>query len=574
MAIVGGFLGGGVEMVPAGQMQVLLQWNTEDRLNIEGAVFKLTGTGGTFTANGDASGRAEIVVPAGTYTVSVTHSGIYTNDGPQKLIGEGAQSYLVLFDAYFEKVGTAVTFVCDSCPSDATYIIKNSTGATVKSGTGWSTSMVISAEDIIGDNTLELSAYGDSVSIPFSAIAGQNVIYDISEYFCEIVLKSTTPSNIITMDYEGNPIPMSVKRATVIRSNTSKTVGFEDQSKYSGVSTDSLVSISSVQITPNVATVEVTPGVASNIILIYNSGNLSVPVNGTYKCLAIGGGGGGAGAASGSGGGGGGGGHIAEGNLSLKQGTQYAITIGAGGSGGATGGAQAGNGGITSISTLLSASGGSGASTGKGGSGGSGGGSGGAGYIDTDSYTYGGGAGDYGGGGGGTYREGVNGSNGPYSGSSAAPDSIYYLDKTQGSDGRTPTGFYYGRGGGAGRGASGGNGGGVLSSDTSGSSVGCSGGGGGGGVASGDGGASGPLYNGYSPTQSKAMKYGYGGLGYGAGGGGGTAYYSRAKYYVAGGGGGGGMTKTNVASNGACVASSNGKGGAGAKGAIRMMWVS
>ena len=100
MAIVGGYIGGGVSMVPAGYMQIILQWNTEDRLNISGAVFTISGTNGTYTANGDDSGRSEVIVPVGDYTISVAHGGEYTNDGPQRVIGESAQTYLVLFDAY------------------------------------------------------------------------------------------------------------------------------------------------------------------------------------------------------------------------------------------------------------------------------------------------------------------------------------------------------------------------------------------------------------------------------------------------------------------------------------------
>lgn len=100
MAIVGGFFGGGIEMVPAGYIQLCMQWITPDRSNIEGARFTISGIGGTThteTVNAKADGRMEVIVPVGTYMVSVEHSGVYANDAPQKVIGESTQSYLVMF---------------------------------------------------------------------------------------------------------------------------------------------------------------------------------------------------------------------------------------------------------------------------------------------------------------------------------------------------------------------------------------------------------------------------------------------------------------------------------------------
>ena len=100
MAIVGGFLGGGVEMVPAGQGQLCMQWLTPDRLNIEGAVFKGQGPNGeSFTVEGGADGRVDKLVSAGRWTISVEHDGVYDNDGPQIVDVESAQSYLVMFGA-------------------------------------------------------------------------------------------------------------------------------------------------------------------------------------------------------------------------------------------------------------------------------------------------------------------------------------------------------------------------------------------------------------------------------------------------------------------------------------------
>lgn len=42
MAIIGAFMGGGVEMIPAGKHQIYLQWQTEDRQNLSGVSFAET----------------------------------------------------------------------------------------------------------------------------------------------------------------------------------------------------------------------------------------------------------------------------------------------------------------------------------------------------------------------------------------------------------------------------------------------------------------------------------------------------------------------------------------------------
>lgn len=111
MAFVGGFLGGGVEMVPAGQGQLCLQWLTPDRLNMDDAVFHINGIGSninSFTVPAGSDGRAEKIVPTGEYEVSVDHRGYYANDGPQKVIVRSAESYLMLFVGVSQKMNVHV----------------------------------------------------------------------------------------------------------------------------------------------------------------------------------------------------------------------------------------------------------------------------------------------------------------------------------------------------------------------------------------------------------------------------------------------------------------------------------
>ncbi len=100
MTIVGAFLGSGVELVPAGSCLLKLQVVTSDRQSMSGAVFTVSATGFSQTATADASGRAELTVPAGaTYTVSLTYSsGSYFNDEAQTVIAESATTKLVYFD--------------------------------------------------------------------------------------------------------------------------------------------------------------------------------------------------------------------------------------------------------------------------------------------------------------------------------------------------------------------------------------------------------------------------------------------------------------------------------------------
>ena len=281
MAVVGGFLGGGVEMVPAGQMQVLLQWNTEDRLNIEGAVFTLTGTNGTYTANGDASGRAEVIVPAGQYTISVKHSGSYANDDPQRLIGEGAQSYLVLFDAYTRISG--ITFTAD-LPIGTTYSIKNNLNVIVASGT-YSNPLVFSASG--GDYTLVLSTMGQTVEHPF-IIEDLPISDDLKGSMCEVTFANMPEGTNVVFD--GSTIFTSMIRASSLTMPrmASIALNFTTSKSYSnGVFpfTSSSMTINTAGLSELV--VEIPIASTANLITADNP-SFTVPFTGKYRVFAIG----------------------------------------------------------------------------------------------------------------------------------------------------------------------------------------------------------------------------------------------------------------------------------------------
>lgn len=107
MTVVGAFSGSGVETIPAGKCKLSLQVNTEQRTNVSGATFSITATGKSYTATADASGRAEILVDSGyTYTITLTHSGTYTNDGPQTVLAESTTIKWVYFELRTAKFST------------------------------------------------------------------------------------------------------------------------------------------------------------------------------------------------------------------------------------------------------------------------------------------------------------------------------------------------------------------------------------------------------------------------------------------------------------------------------------
>ena len=151
MAFVGGFLGGGVSMVPVGKHQVFLWWNTSDRENIGGVTYTLTpSSGDAVTVEADEYGRAETMVNAGmVYTVTVTHEGEYKGDGPQMLNAVSAQSTPILF--YGEKT---VSF-SEIYPVGSIYMSVNSTDPSALFGGVWE--RIAQGRTLIGQGTSDKS---------------------------------------------------------------------------------------------------------------------------------------------------------------------------------------------------------------------------------------------------------------------------------------------------------------------------------------------------------------------------------------------------------------------------------
>ena len=103
MTIGGAFLGGGVELVPAGSCKLVLEIRTEDGANLA-TTFSVVGGGQTYTATAGADGRAELTVPSGvTYTVTTSATG-YDGLAAQTVIGDSATIQYVRFEATLPRV--------------------------------------------------------------------------------------------------------------------------------------------------------------------------------------------------------------------------------------------------------------------------------------------------------------------------------------------------------------------------------------------------------------------------------------------------------------------------------------
>ena len=142
MAIMGAFMGGGVEMIPAGKHQIYLQWQTEDRQNLSGVSFAV----GSQTVQADAYGRAKVLVDSGSaVTISCTHSGSYSGDGPQTIDTPSAEQSFVYF------YGSRLKGL-DAYPVGSIYLSTSSANpATVLGGGTWE--RIAQGRTLIGEGT-------------------------------------------------------------------------------------------------------------------------------------------------------------------------------------------------------------------------------------------------------------------------------------------------------------------------------------------------------------------------------------------------------------------------------------
>ncbi len=562
MAFVGGFLGGGIEMVPAGSGQLCLQWLTPDRENVDGVTFTITGISVSYTGTVQAKsdGRAEVIVPAGTYEVSVTHGGEYSNDLPQRIIVESTQSYLVFFGAAMEYLSTVRIIFSNAEWLNDGFTIKDSNGLIRYVGTF----TAYEVEFPLSFGNYELST--DHIPlIDFQITAPGAKVITLDDYTGSVsISESTVPKGTV---YKMDGEVISLPYVTGIGQHT---ISFDvpeytDGKKYA--------EIPDIQIDVVAGDNIVTPNVTPLRQLITESG--TIHLEGKFFVLMFGGGGAGASGSmsstSGARGGGGAGGYYDSKIISASQDVQ--ATIGEGGKGALN--SNGSSGGATSLGTLMSVSGGGAANGYKGGSGGAGGG-GGASYSGSGNTTTGqgyvgqpGGAGEYGGGGGGGPG---NGGNSTYSKSGSAGNGGSSVYGMGGGGGSIPNNYYN------------------SSAGTGGTST------------NGEKGIDGVTFErkggngGTGSVPSISLQYGFSGGSGGAGntyaGGGGGAYGKGGNANYGGGGGGGyenggsgagsdsyhgqngGRGAGGAAANNTSYTGTKGTGGDGGDGIIVIQWVS
>ena len=122
--VVSGFIANAENYnVPPNQTLLVLSVATWDRQNMNGAVFSISAPGQTTeTATAGADGRVTKLVASGyTYTVTLTHSGDYLDDGPQTVVARSEEVAWVNFvlDRPAVEVHTNVT--ASTWASDSTY---------------------------------------------------------------------------------------------------------------------------------------------------------------------------------------------------------------------------------------------------------------------------------------------------------------------------------------------------------------------------------------------------------------------------------------------------------------------
>lgn len=550
--IVGAFMGGDTGSIAAGYAKLNLSFVTSDGKNMDGVVFSIVGATSTSVVS-DANGNASLTLPVGSYTVTPSYNGTYEGAEAKTITLENETAYTLIWTASRPRVQVNLVSPIETSYV-ASYSITDNQGKVYYSSenTTWTDRMsfLLYADQYI----LTLSIGGFTQSTTFNAVSDGDV--DISSIFCTVQIAYPV-SYVFDVTYDGVP-QGTTSTIHVLKGTSSKVISFSGGPRYGGLVDTAVLTLNDANVTPSSDTVTVSPTAVGSVIMLTESGTLDVPVDGSFRILAIGGGSQGGNVSSGSYGGslGGSSGRVVDTITDVTTGS-YKITIGTGGvpsSGSGTSPTA------TSFGTLVSASPGSFSGGGAGGGGGSsssagkgldfgGGGS--------------GGSGNSGYGTGVTANGGSIGENKAKDGSNGVPISsdaflgVSNLAANGGTGGTNYNNSTYlgGGGGGGGKGAKGGNG----SSTTAEYHYG--GGGGGGGIAGGDGG------NGSTGNGGK------GGYGYGAGGGGGN-FRSSSNWYGAG-GGGGGFLKIKLAGDGdyKSSTSSTAYGGRGANGAIRIQMV-
>ena len=360
MAIVGGYIGGGVEMVPAGYGQLCLQWLTPDRKNMDGVTFSIESVNGKYSVSASSDGRGEAIVPVGTYTVSVSHTGIYDGDMPQQVVVESTQSYLVLFGV--AKVNGAL-IIPDYFLGATIEITESVDGTSIYSGP--MTPMTLNT----GLTTVHIKIIQNSITNEFDLpIVGKTSIP--SDKYVSVAWSDELNMFAESVECMGQTVPVeALDHFCVLKNLGTVEVVFHSGDYWqatSEITASASISIAESDVAISIGYTD--PGVYAG------SGNFQLPYAGRmYYFTLIGGGGGGAGGQyyGGSPGNAGYAGRIVSGSITPTDSLSFSISIGKGGEGGQEGEegkspSPGTSGKSTSVSGIisLSAAGGNGGSTG------------------------------------------------------------------------------------------------------------------------------------------------------------------------------------------------------------------
>ena len=587
MPIVSSCLGGLSGAVAQGMGELTLSWITNDGENQQ-CTFNISGTTSK-TVQSDANGLAVVTLPAGSYSVTVTHTGEYIGDDGKSITLLSRQKATLTWLAGAKQAQVVRIYspgVLNS--SSVSYSIKLS-GTVVESGSNtWPAD--VSYNLYPGGYQLVLSAYGTTITHEFTVPKTKGIEIDLASYFCKITVSSAyNVKNVTLGGYVAGGTSNYAASQTfyALRTTSSKSVGGTVNTptppQYGGLSTKNYYdwNVSSTNITPSGATASAYLSVSKTInrLTFTTSGSLNIPTAGKFLLHVVGAGGHAYGyyRSSYTESRGGCGGYMSiNDSIEIPAGT-YTVTVGKAAE---SMNVNSGQGGPSSFGTIASAEGGGTSSGGSGGGGGvlanagpgfnggmfGGGGGGGDPQHSMGGYNSGGSGGQYGGDGGpggGRY----SGSSGMVDGSAGeAGVALNGVSASAGSGGKSytssntsvsnPQGVCGGGGGGGGWGANGGNGGNAYNGTSK--------------SNGGDGGNGGYAYS-YNSSTSKFMYIlSRSGKGYGAGGAG----------YIFGGGGGGYGASQIAPTTGAEPYSGTGAapnfygGGKGADGIIVLQWLS
>ncbi len=172
-------MGGGSKTVPAGKCLVHFSINTIDRQNLSTASWTVTATGKSYTAEADATGRADLLVDSGsTYTATLAHQGNYYNDSPQTFVANSTGVIWCYFDLFqYPDVKTVV------------YVTTSDPGVTVTATSGSNTMTAVSGTDSIA----EFDGMATGSKWTFSA-GGKFEIVVIDRLLIYVDLSVTTPT--------------------------------------------------------------------------------------------------------------------------------------------------------------------------------------------------------------------------------------------------------------------------------------------------------------------------------------------------------------------------------------------